>query len=134
VAAGTNALAPESVSVLTAKCRIGWLLAFSGPLRRSVHRITVPTDLFLCDGLDGVTCGPAAMRRLFLMRGMLVIVRLEMLGLVLGTFAILGHEFLQLISRHFIWSICDFERIRLGSLAAITRRHGRTISAVQNGR
>jgi hypothetical protein len=36
-----------------------------------------------------------AMRRLFLMRGMLVIVGLEMLGLVWGTSATLGHEFLR---------------------------------------
>jgi hypothetical protein len=36
-----------------------------------------------------------AMRGLFLMRGMLVVVGLEMFGLVLGTPAIPGHDFLQ---------------------------------------
>lgn len=50
-----------------------------------------------------------AVRRLFLMRGMFVVLGLEMFGLVLGTlgiglvlgiFAIVGHDFLQCQKQH----------------------------------
>jgi hypothetical protein len=72
------------------------LLALSRPLRRTIRGIAGPTGLFLGALFDLVIgLAPAAMRCLLLMRGMLVILGLEMFGLVLGIFAISGHEFLQ---------------------------------------
>ncbi len=70
------------------------LLPLTRTLRRALHRmgglsrLTLPVPLGALTGLLRV-----AMRRFLLMRRVRMILGLEVLGLVWGTFAIPGHEF-----------------------------------------
>ena len=71
------------------------LLAFSRTPRRRVDRIAGSTRLFFRRPFDGLAeFAPVAMGHLFLMCRMLMIVRLEMFLLMLGTFAIFRHKLL----------------------------------------
>lgn len=73
------------------------LLTLTRTFRRALYRISSLPRLTFPIPLDAVTGFlRVAMRSFLLMRRVRMILGLEVLGLVWGTFAIPGHEFLQI--------------------------------------